>query len=562
MTKRILALLLSLLMLASSSAFAEELVDIDFGKLAQFPLVTDGSVTLTIAVPRDDTYGIDADEVWWWNWWEKETGINFEVEQISKSALGERKNIMLASGDLPDILWGFNFTTDELVRYGDDEGMLLDMKPYITPEVMPNLSKFVEKNYQDTMTMISTSSGAVYSLPYYRADFAGYSSDMYIDQNLLDACSLEIPTTLDDFTAMLRAFKAQDPESIPFSGGVKYQNPFYYILNAYGFVGQANTNGEKITMRDGKPVIPANDPIFKEALVTMKRYYEEGLIADDFFTTDSVTVNALLNEGKLGTFGQKVGYVMGNYDDFSHWIAVKPLTSAYNDKQQWQAAGSITVGGWVVSAETEYPELIARLSDFFFCNYGVMYSKYGPRANSNDTLGMTQGIAYNAEDKLTTSAQRLDVNNGVYGSALEYEAKVCSGLLCVGNDAIELDTGYYLYNWIKQSYGYEFDPSLDLTKKYFIPNHIDNFHRISCDTNLYPYEIPGYPSLCYFSVDDTNRIAELRTVLDSYIAAEVAKFITGARSLDEFDAFQAELDGLGIDELETIYVDYYASLSK
>jgi len=55
---------------------------------------------------------------------------------------------------------------------------------------------------------------------------------------------------------------------------------------------------------------------------------------------------------------------------------------------------------------------------------------------------------------------------------------------------------------------------------------------------------------------------ELRSVIDPYIEAEVAKFITGARSLDEFDAFQAELDGLGIDELEGIYVDYYAGLSK
>ena len=110
-------------------------------------------------------------------------------------------------------------------------------------------------------------------------------------------------------------------------GGSKAFNPFYYILNAYGFLGQSSTNGEKITMREGKPVIPANDPVFKEALATMKTYYEEGLISQDYFTLDSVSVNGMLAEGKLGTYGQKVGYTMANYDDFSHWIAVKPLTS-------------------------------------------------------------------------------------------------------------------------------------------------------------------------------------------------------------------------------------------
>ena len=561
--KRILALLVALLMLAASTALAEApQMDVDISLYSQYPLVTDGSVTLTVAIPRDDTYGIDAEEMWWWKWWEQETGINFEVEQISKAALSERKNIMLASGDLPDIIWSFGFNTTDLLRYGDSEGLFLDLKEYITPEIMPFLSKFVEA-YPETMSTISTPSGAVYSLPYYRAVFAGYSSDMYIDTNLLAKYNLEVPATLDDFTAMLRTFKSGDETLVPLSGGSKAFNPFYYILNAYGFLGQSSTNGEKITMREGKPVIPANDPVFKEALATMKTYYEEGLISQDYFTLDSVSVNGMLAEGKLGTYGQKVGYTMANYDDFSHWIAVKPLTSEYNPAQQWLAADAITIGGWVVSADTEHAELICRLADFFYSNIGTMYSKYGPPANSTDTLGMTAGIDFDPDDPISTTYRRLDALNGTYANSNEYEVKVPSGTLCVGNDAYDLESGMYLANWLRtELFGCEIDQTADLTSKIFNPTHLDNFHRISCNTNLFPFEVAGYPNICFFSEEQNERIVELRSVIDPYIEAEVAKFITGARSLDEFDAFQSELDGLGIDELEGIYADYYASLAK
>ena len=42
------------------------------------------------------------------------------------------------------------------------------------------------------------------------------------------------------------------------------------------------------------------------------------------------------------------------------------------------------------------------------------------------------------------------------------------------------------------------------------------------------------------------------------MATETAKFITSARSLDEFDAYLAELEKLGINDYAKYYVDAYA----
>ncbi len=553
---RVFCLALALMLLSASALAA----DPDFRDYSQFPLCEDGSVKLTVMVPLNDTYGIPAEEMWFYNWWEYATGIDFEIEQISQSALKERKQIILASGELPDILWGFGFTPTELIRYGDNEGLLLDQTPYLTEEIMPNLSKFLVA-YPETASCITTPAGGVYTLPYYRALFAGYSSAMYIDQNLLDSYGLEVPDTLDGFTAMLKKFKEENGDVVPLGGSASFLNPFYYILNAYGFIGQSATFGAKVAIRNGEAVIPAYDPIYLQALTTMKEYYDAGLISQDFFTLDDVTVKAQMAEGKIGVYGSMAYTVNPEYDFFSHWTAVKPLTSAENDTQAWLAAEAISIGGWVVSADTQYGELIARLADFFYSNIGVMYYKYGPAYGSSDALGMTNGVDYDPNNLFTTVFRRMDVELGVYANNNEYENKMVTGMLNIGNDAKDLETGMYLGNWWRtQLFGYKMDPSVDMSTKWFDPMHMDNNARISCNTNIWPYEVPGFPSIAYFSEEETDRIVELRSVIDPYIESEFAKFVTGARSLDEFEAFREELKALGIEELQGYYTTYYENL--
>ena len=110
------------------------------GTTYDWPIVKDGEkLTVSVATKRSEQYGKDPDQQWFWIWSETYSGIDFEVDQILSTAVDERKSLMFASGDLPDLLFGINLDTSELVRYGMGEGMLLDLTPYITPEIMPNL---------------------------------------------------------------------------------------------------------------------------------------------------------------------------------------------------------------------------------------------------------------------------------------------------------------------------------------------------------------------------------------------------------------------------------------
>jgi len=53
-------------------------------------------------------------------------------------------------------------------------------------------------------------------------------------------------------------------------------------------------------------------------------------------------------------------------------------------------------------------------------------------------------------------------------------------------------------------------------------------------------------------------VADLSTVINDYVTSETAKFIVGARPLDELDAYFAELKDLGIEEYIDIYTNAWA----
>ena len=111
---------------------------------SDLPIVKEGEeITLSITVKQDDSTGGDAEDIWFWAWAEQYMNINFDVQQVLGSALGEKKNLMFASGDLTDVLLGLGMTTTEIVAYGQNEGQLLGLNDYLTEEYAPNILKWL-----------------------------------------------------------------------------------------------------------------------------------------------------------------------------------------------------------------------------------------------------------------------------------------------------------------------------------------------------------------------------------------------------------------------------------
>ncbi len=546
MSKKLVSLLLVLLMLLSTSALAEipDYINLENER----PIVKDGeTVSLKLLSVSADAYASNPEDVWLWAFIREKLNMNIEVEHVLSSAAEERLTLMMVADELPDIMIGFGIGADKQMRYGVLEGQLLNIAPYLSEELTPNMMKMF-RNFPNVLPTITAPDGGIYSVFNYGMDVMP-SPHAWLLKDWLDEKGIESPRTLDEFTELLRAFKAEYPDSTPMGGSSTANDPRAYLLNAFGYL-TSNGDGIKIAVRNGEAVIPAADAEYKEYLEVMKSYYDEGLISRDFFTLETTAVNAQLAE-KQNVFSC-VGApynVLPDPADFQQWWGAYPLTSEWNDTAACLAGNYIRTGGMVFSAKTKYPEVCVRFADYFFGNEGGIYKWDGPCAGTEDCLGMIEGFLY-VEDG--TSYTRPDA------------AKFPSGYAFLAS---------VIAPWGgSESFGYRKDIDDPTRTNYHVmqkmagvpeigtvydPNVGDHWYRMGMEDVALPYQQVGYPNITWFTADESVEMNEIITVVEPFMKTETAKFITGVRPLDEFDQYLNELKGMGIDTLLGYYVKAY-----
>lgn len=152
---------------------------------------------------------------------QEQAGIHITWETMSDS-LAEQVNIRITGGQYPDAFMGVGFSNYDLARYGDD-GTFLDLTPYLTPDIMPNLCAILEE-HPEIRAAITQEDGKIYGLPAgEQMTTAGIGADLdnaysifsvpqysMINKAWLDDLGLEVPTSLDELHDALKAFKDND----------------------------------------------------------------------------------------------------------------------------------------------------------------------------------------------------------------------------------------------------------------------------------------------------------------------------------------------------------------
>ena len=527
----------------------------DHTAYSQFPLVADGEkLTVTVATPRNDTYGIDAEDMWFWIWSEQATGIDFEVEQIGGSAMKERKSLMLASADLPDFLIGITMSADELVKYGVGEGLFKDLTPFINEDVTPWLCKWLAE-YPEAKALCTTPDGKMYTLPGF-VDYYIISGEPCIRYYTPALEGMELPKTLDEFTALMYSIKEKNPDVNPLGGCEKGADPRFFILNAFGYL-TSNSVGNGVALKNDQPVIPAYDEEYVEVLKLLNQYYKDGIITPDFFTMDDTTLKAKVANLEMVTYANAPYTANADISFFQSWDAFSPVTSEYNDEPMtYDNANHIHIGNFEISAicDDKKAETIMRYVDFFFSDLGGMYFWEGPAATSADTLGLVGGYYFEGETTIYA-----DAANGKYANNSAYLHAATIGNPKLGNRSHPItkeifDLGVTCRPEMRSYFGGD---GVNIIPYQYAPENASGWDLGRILENVQPYVKTGYPSVVYRDEDTVVEMSDLQSVLNPYIQTEVAKFITGVRPLDEFEAFRGELKSMGVEDLLAIYQEGY-----
>ena len=343
----------------------------------QLPIV-DEPTTLSYFVADDSNAAImttDWNDNEFYQEMERRTGVHLEFEMVSSADYQTNFNLMIASGNLADMIYVGASYYAEGVDAAIDDGYFLDLTDLVD-EYMPNYEKIRTSDIQYELLSTTDSGrlGAVYEL---RQSKQGPWLGLWIRQDWLDDLGLDTPVTFDDYHEVLTAFKNEKGATAPL------------ILNFSGSDGEFGTMSGGLNVLNswqldetGKVNFGPYMDAWKEYVTIMHQWYTEGLIDPDFMATDERTADmAKVVTGASGLFAALYTmpsvYEAASEDPNMNLAPVNPPVMNEGDEGHIRLRDSYTSGNTAISADSENWEVALRWLDYLYTEEGALLANYG-----------------------------------------------------------------------------------------------------------------------------------------------------------------------------------------
>lgn len=517
---------------------------------ATLPLVAEGEeVTFTIW-HNNISWCLEEtpENMWMWDEIEAATGVSVNWVSLDEAVWGQQVSLALATNDLPDMFW-HAIGTDTINQYlGQD--IFLPTEDLIA-EYMPNLSAILA-SYPDYAALSTYSDGHMYGFPYIEALDAGtlFPGPFYINKTWLEKVNMEVPTTVDEFVEVLRAFKAagdlngnglddEVPYAVNFTGAgdsFSSQNTLFYFLGCFGEAGSYGQNYPYTKIKDDQVFFVANTEAYKETLKLFNTLYTEGLLDLEGFNSGDVTHHVNSTEATAGALGIWNIYAYSNYDEY---VAIPRLEGA-NGKGGFglnrSELNSLSVG--TITTACKNPELLCQLIDVCYDPVVSCFVNWGPAFMLTDEgqLG-TQMIVDEEKTTLTQSATK--------------EVRV-------GTKYDEIDGGYYRWSMTPGP-----GPCAIMSEYYgnlFTWSTATNWNLVDQVTNG-KYEIldeytatPPY----VLAEDDSLTYSMIQPAVANIVSAYMVSSVMDGNVDETWDAYLSDLEAAGLNDMMTALNNSYA----
>jgi len=274
----------------------------------------------------------------------------------SEAEYTERKNLLMGSGDFPDVL---RAQQEEIGRWAE-QGLIHDLHDF-HDRLYPNVYNFLTPDEIRTTTY----NGRIYAI---KGILNGNSNPgfSFIRLDWLERLGMSMPTTIDELYDVMYAFTYGDPTgtgatTYAISGstqGLSFDH-LHVLWHSFGIVPGfwKNVNGT---------IIPdIIRPEAKEAIAFMRRCWEDGLIDKDTLVNQGQgEVEAKGTQGLIGmttmaSWGMAVRAYPNMLEGDPNAKVTECLPMAYNGKIEVPLNRN---GGhnYVVTVACDYPELIVQ----------------------------------------------------------------------------------------------------------------------------------------------------------------------------------------------------------
>ncbi len=441
---------------------------------------------------------------------QEKTGISFQFRQYTDSdQWSARKKEILTGEDLPDVLFKAEMGADE-VRDLYQNGCIIDLKPYLETYA-PDLWKLLQE-HPEWEKAITMEDGAIPCLP--AVNTLQNNDAMWINTDWLNKLKLETPTTAEELTAVLRAFKTGDPngnyqqDEIPLSFIGMWELRF--LAHAFGIV----DNDYYVTERDGTVTSSLTSDQNRAFLSWLHQLWEEGLLDRNGFTyTDSM--RQITDEKKTIPYGMimtATPLTVVPQAALKQYSLLDPLQ--YDGKQIYRdLTGDLVRGTFAVTSACGQPErLVAWVN--------TLYTEDGNR------------LAY-------------------YGVE--------------GEDYIRTDDGMWEWNTTLETVANKILPTHTISEGGTAPGYTDETFQmqyrdedtrnaVEAMSRLKQYSILPYPPVT-LNAESEKRVDEIQNDLSRYAEKTMARFVTGDIELtdENWDIFCRTVEKKGLQEMISLW---------
>jgi len=459
---------------------------------------------------------------------EENTNIHLEVEAVPQGSYPEKKNLKLASGDLPDVFAGLAvITASDIVKYGS-EGIFLPLEDLIE-EWAPNLSA-LKKKYPDLFMTSTAPDGHIYALP--RVEQRGVNAVMgnfFINKKWLDNLGLEVPDTFEEYFTVLKAFKEQDAngngdpnDEIPYEFaqiGMQGNRSLAGFGNLLGAYGQAT---DTLILVDGSCVYAPVTEKYKKSMIYLKKFFDAGLFDPEGFTYNIPTHWSKFRGSDPAVIGSFISWndhdVVGNAQD--EYLTLPPLAGPEGDRAwmygphfAWAAPFA------VLTSANQQPELTIRYFDEYYKIENSIKQFWGDAVtpNGDGTFSLTPVPEGRTYDELKYRNTPSDYPGAVFAD----------------------------------DFGKLVPRSVSVAEKY---NDIQTIYMNYPQTTLFPTNILLTP-------EDNEIITTYFTDIENFTVQKQAEWLLGKSDLEsDWDSYIKRMNDMGLQKILDVYTAAWQKL--
>lgn len=364
-----------------------------FDAIAKLPKLSDEKVSFTMAVSQEVSQ-MDWNQMQFFKALEAATNVHVDFSCYPQVSYNDQKNLMLASGEYPDAFIGYGtLNMSDINQYGP-MGIFIPVEDLID-QYCPNYkARLQDRPVLDGLTDAfdghKYSWGTVNEHP--NRDFP---DNLYINKSWLDKLGLEVPTTMDEYYDVLKAFKEQDPNGNGQADEIPYTFSQWHHIQGYGgffgAYGRAEAfNGNKdgkfedhFVVENGKVIYEPVTEEYKTAIRELSRFFKDGLFDQEGFVQDNEQYNAKVTSQTPIVGSMYIWDVLSmSPENQEQYIAIKPLKATADSEDarvhKRQNHISIQPTGFSITNKCKNPEILAQWVDLFYSEEMSILAYYGP----------------------------------------------------------------------------------------------------------------------------------------------------------------------------------------